>query len=168
MPTWIPATINCVSGGVLVFTAEGMPVMRVFDSNADAVKAAATAGVRFEFCAETNQIRTPGGETLVLPQLAAPQQFVHPARCQLILGGHRPHYIPALRAIREGEWEPVEALTAEGQKLTLATGDGLMEVYHHDPDAALAATAVSRTWSMLRAGQQLFMYSQTPIGPCIA
>ena len=58
----------------------------------------------------------------------------------------------------------LDALTAEGQKLTFATGDGLMEVYHHDPDAALAATAVSRTWSMLRAGQQLFMYSQTQIG----
>lgn len=168
MSTWIPATFNCVSGSMFVFTAEGMPVMRTFDSNADAVKAVSGLGMRFEFCAETNQARTPGGEAVALPQLATPQEFVRPTKCQLVLGGHRPHHLPALRAIREGEWEPVEVLTAEGQKITLATGDGLMEVYHHDPDAALEATAVSRRWSMLRAGQRLFMYSETPIGPCIA
>lgn len=180
MSDWTPAMLRSLSGATIVFTAGESPVLRTFDSAGDAAGFVAEAGGWFEFCAENNAVRNVKGQVLELPVLKTPQRFVDHTECALILEGHRPHYIPALRAANGPAelWKPVEFLSAEGQKVSFTTSDGVLTVYHHAPERLHEAVEVNLEYPILRGagekypdgqgGRACFMYSTTPIGPCIA
>lgn len=166
MSDWVPAVLCSLTGAPLTFEAGGIPVVRTFDSPSAAAALVAKTGPRFEFSALLGAVRCGNGEVIALPELAQPQRFVPPAACSLVLGGHRPHYIPVLRA-EGGPWEPVEVVALAGQKATLATAEGVFDAYYHDPEVLREVTEVNRRYRVLR-GQRSLVYSATPIGPCVA
>lgn len=180
MSDWTPAMLRTLSGSTIVFDAGQIPVKRTFESAGDATGFVLEAGFTFEFSAALNAVRNPAGQVVDLPDVAVPQRFVDHTNCALIIDGHRPHHIPALKAAQRPaeEWEPVEFLGADGQKVSLATPDEVLTVYHHAPDRLRQAVEVHREFRILRGaweegadGQKrrsCFMYSKEPIGPCIA
>lgn len=179
MSDWTPAMLRALSGATIVFVAGDIPVLRTFDCAGNAVGFVTAAGMSFSFSAERNAVRNSAGQVLDLPVLDTPQRFVDHTECTLILDGHRPHHIPALKAAHRPaeEWEPVEFPSAEGQKVSLATPAGILTVYHHAPDRLRDATEVHQEFRILRGAweegpdgherRSCFMYSKAPIGPCI-
>lgn len=173
MSDWTPAVLRSLSFATIIFDADDTPVMRTFDSASAAAEFAARAGIRFEYSAELNAARNRAGDVLELPALAAPQRFVDHPQCALTVNGHCPHPIPALRAANgpAEDWQPVEYLGAQGQKIILATSDEILTVYHHAPEQLRDAVEINQKYKILRGAgtgrRSCFMYSKTPIGPCI-
>lgn len=170
---WIPATIDNINGTTLTFSAGSKLHVRVFDTPLDALDALRRVGPNFTYSPERNQLRS--GETGKIVALPAPSAAGAPADhtgCQLVASGHRPHWIPVMRAINsreDGGWKAVEVLQVEGTKVTFAIDGGVVQGWFHNPQLLMAATRYHPKWHVLQAASgAVAVLAHEAIGACRA
>ena len=98
--------------------------------------------------------------------------------CDLVARGHKPHWIPALKAANGPEelWLEILSVQVDGTQLVIETARGTFTRYNHDPAGAAQAVDFNREWGVLRgpevAGEDglvrrsVHLVSMSPIGPC--
>lgn len=171
--SWIPATLDNIQHTTLTFHAGGELHVRAFATPFDALDAVRRSGAAFDFSPERNQLRShDDGQLVSLPAESAGGVPTDHTYCQLVASGHRPHWIPILRALNdreEGSWRDIEVLQVEGTKVTFAHDDGVVQGWFHNPRQLAAATRFHPKWHVLQfASGDTAVLSYTVIGQCRA
>ena len=187
--SWLPATLDNINNTVLTFSAGGDLYVRRFATPIDALDALGRVGANFTFSPERNQLRS--GETGVIVTLppeddsaagapgdshasGAPGAPVDHTACQLVASGHKPHWIPVLKATNsrqgvDGGWRQVEILQVEGKKVTFSTEDGVVQGWFHDPSLLENGKRYHPQFHVLQAESgSVAVLSHKPIGDCRA
>lgn len=192
--SWLPATIDNINNTALTFSAGGDLHVRRFVTPIDALDALRRVGMNFTFSPERNQLRS--GETGVIVTLppvdggvgagstvdagsgsgaagasGAPVDHTH---CQLVASGHKPHWIPVLKAINarhgaEDAWRQVEILQVNGKKVTFSTENGVVQGWYHDPSLLATGKRYHPEFHVLQAESgAVAVLAHEPIGDCRA
>ncbi|QPK83107.1 hypothetical protein G7Y29_09765 [Corynebacterium qintianiae] len=172
---WVPAQLDNIDATTLTFSTAVETAVREFASAQAAFSLTALIAPGFDYSPSRNAARLKGGEVVVLPQPGVERTRVSAAECTLICSGHRPHWIPALRAGNgpASDWLPVDAVAVEGNRVTFQTPTETIVVYNHEPLRCATAVDYNPRWGILRGPDSdgrraVFTYSRTPITPCTA
>ena len=118
-------------------------------------------------------VRDANGTVVPLPEPPAERIPCGPDECDLIANGHKPHWIPVLRAGNgpKEDWLPITVIEHDGTKLVFSTEDGVYTCYNHDPERLANAKYYNREWPVMRGdfdghGYPVSVVSSRPIGPC--
>ena len=172
---WTPATLSNLAGMEITFTldATGDPVVASFATAEEAMRFVANTGPKFEYSAAEAAVRDANGTVVPLPARPAGRRECGPKECDMIANGHKPHWIPALRAANgpKEDWLPITILEQDGTKMVFSTEEGVETVYNHDPERVAGALYFNRSWQVLRGGMgetgyPVSLVSFSPIGPC--
>lgn len=187
MSDWTHATLSNLEGSRVTFTLDesGEVIVAPFDAYDDAMKFVAHTGPKFEYSKREAAIRVggaDGADSVIVPLPMRPLKRMRCTHreCDMTIAGHKPHYIPALKAANGPKelWAEIESMEVEGTKLTITTRHGTFVRYNHDPEGAARAVDFNREWGILRGpleeredgglGQKVHLVSIEPTGPCTA
>lgn len=172
---WTPATLANANGTTVTFTLDGTgeTVTAEFDTPAEAFAFVSHTGPGFEFSATEAAIRDGNGTVVPLPKRPARRVPCSYEECDLLADGHKPHWIPVLRAANgpKEDWLPITILEHDGTKLVFSTEEGVVTCYAHNPERLANAKHYNREWPVLRGefnghGYPVSVVSSKPIGPC--
>ena len=171
---WAQAQIDNINAATLTFSTAKETLVSQFGS-VDAVMRFSSALVAgFEYSPSRNAVRV-NGDVMLLPEPAVARRRVDASECTLFADGHRPHWIPALRAANgpEADWIPVTAIAVTDQCVTFRAPNGTFDAYNHDPERLASAVEYHPRWGILRGpctggARSAFSMSTKPVTPCTA
>lgn len=172
---WVPATLGSVNINTVTFRLDGTgeTVTAEFASPMEAFDFVGRTGPKFEYSAIEGAVRDANGTVVPLPEPPAERVPCAYDECDLIADGHKPHWIPVLRAGNgpKEDWLPITIIEHDGTKLIFSTEDGVYTCYNHDPERLANAKYYNREWPVLRGdfdghGYPVSVVSSRPIGPC--
>ena len=172
---WVAATLGNVNASTVTFTLDGTgeTVAAEFSSVMEAFDFVGRTGPKFEYSAIEGAIRDTNGTVVPLPEPPARRVPCGYDECDLIVNGHKPHWIPVLRAANgpKEDWLPITIIEHDGTKLTFSTEGGTLTCYNHNPERLANAEYYNDEWQVLRGsfdghGYPVSLVSYKPIGPC--
>ena len=172
---WVQATLGSLNVNTVTFRLDGTgeTVAAEFASPMEAFDFVGHTGPKFEYSAIEAAVRDANGTVVPLPEPPAERIPCGPEECDLIVNGHKAHWIPVLRAGNgpKEDWLPITIIEHDGTKLIISTEDGVYTCYNHDPERLANAKYYNREWPVLRGdfnghGYPVSVVSSRPIGPC--